>query len=196
MKRMFDVVVAAVALVLLSPVLVIVAIAVRATSRGPALYRADRVGMGGRPFVLYKFRSMTVGSRGAAITRAGDDRVTRLGRWLRRIKLDELPQLLNVLKGDMSLVGPRPEDPRFVALYTEEQREVLTVRPGMTSPTAVAYRHEEAMLEQVEEVERFYADQVLPAKLAMDLEYVRASSLGSDIVILFRTLRSILSRSS
>src|SRR5438552_2122313 len=144
LKHTFDVAVALIALVLLAPVFMLLGLLVKLGSQGPILYRATRVGWHARPFVLYKFRTMVDGADqlGAGITAQGDMRVTPIGRWLRRTKLDELPQLLNVLKGDMSLVGPRPEDPRYVALYTPEQRRVLSVRPGMTSLASIRYRHE------------------------------------------------------
>ncbi|MFZ1405869.1 MAG: sugar transferase [Anaerolineae bacterium] len=165
-----SVVAAAVGLMLLSPLFCWIALWIKLTSPGPVFYRAVRVGQDGRPFRLYKFRSMIVGTdrQGPGITATGDPRITRVGRFLRRAKLDELPQLINVLLGDMSLVGPRPEDPRYVAFYTPEQRRVLSVRPGITSPASLAYRHEEQLLAG-EDWETHYRTRVLPDKLALDL---------------------------
>lgn len=189
LKRAFDLLASATGLIILSPLLVGIALAVRLTSHGPALYRAQRVGRHGKEFTLYKFRSMVADAdrHGPGITAANDDRVTGVGRFLRRTKLDELPQLLNVLRGDMSLVGPRPEDPRYVALYTPEQRRILKQRPGITSMASLTYRHEEQMLAG-DDWERVYVEQVLPAKLAIDLDYAQRAKLWRDIALIFRTV--------
>jgi lipopolysaccharide/colanic/teichoic acid biosynthesis glycosyltransferase len=191
-KRGFDVLAAGLGLIVLSPLLVMIALAVRLDSPGPALHRAQRVGRYGRLFRLYKFRSMVVDAdrQGPGITSAEDDRITRVGRIVRRTKLDELPQLLNVLRGEMSLVGPRPEDPRYVAMYTPEQRAVLEVRPGITSPASLAYRYEEAALVG-EDWEQTYIKEVMPAKLAIDLAYVRQPGFWRDMVILARTFLAL-----
>ena len=141
-RRVAGVALCLLALLLLLPVMLAAALAVLLTDGRPVLYRAERVGRDGRPFHLLKFRTMTAGAAGPAVTGSADPRITQVGRLLRRTKLDELPQLVNVLRGEMNLVGPRPEDPRFVALYSSQQREVLSVRPGITSPAAVRYRHE------------------------------------------------------
>lgn len=188
LKRLFDVLVSAVALLLLSPVFLVVAIAIKISSPGPVFYRAVRVGQHGVPFKLYKFRSMVVNADkiGAGITTAHDPRITPIGRFLRRTKLDELPQLINVLRGEMSLVGPRPEDPRYVALYTEEQRRVLRVRPGMTSLASVRYRHEQALLSGAD-WETQYIQRIMPDKLAIDLEYLERATLLSDLGVLWQT---------
>jgi lipopolysaccharide/colanic/teichoic acid biosynthesis glycosyltransferase len=180
-------------LVALSPLLVIVAVLVKRSSPGPVLHRAQRVGRQGRLFTLYKFRSMVVNADrlGAGITACDDARITPIGRRLRRTKLDELPQLINVLKGDMSLVGPRPEDPRYVALYTAEHRRVLNVRPGITSWASIHYRHEERLL-SAEHVDVVYRTQVMPQKLALDLEYLERQSLLLDVSIIMRTLLAVL----
>ncbi len=191
-KRAFDVLASAAGLVILSPLLLVLAVAVKLESPGPVFYRATRIGRGGVPFRLFKFRSMIAGAdrQGPGITTAGDSRVTGVGRVLRRTKLDELPQLFNVLKGDMSVVGPRPEDPRYVALYTPEQQEVLSVRPGITSPASVRYRHEEAVLTGPD-WETIYIQQVMPEKLSIDLEYARHASLRRDIGILAQTFLAL-----
>ena len=188
-KRLFDFVATVVGLVILSPVFVVIALLIRVTSPGPVLHRARRVGLNGTPFTLYKFRTMVVGAAkmGAGITAHDDPRITRAGRLLRRTKLDELPQLVNVLKGEMSLVGPRPEDPRYVACYTLEQRRVLAVRPGITSWASIQYRHEEDLL-GTSTVDDVYRRVIMPEKLALDLQYIDRQSLGLDVQILLRTL--------
>jgi lipopolysaccharide/colanic/teichoic acid biosynthesis glycosyltransferase len=192
LKRLFDMAASLVGVVLLSPLLAVIAIAVKAQDGGPVFYRATRIGKHGRPFRLYKFRTMITGADkiGPGITAGGDARVTRAGRWLRRTKLDELPQLINVLSGDMSLVGPRPEDPRYVALYTPEQRKVLQVRPGITSAASLAYRREEQMLAGVD-WEATYLNQVMPAKLEIDLNYLANRSSWSDLVLIIQTVTAL-----
>jgi lipopolysaccharide/colanic/teichoic acid biosynthesis glycosyltransferase len=189
LKRTMDVVFSAVGLVLLSPFLLLIALVIKRTSPGPVLYRATRVGRYGEPFTLYKFRSMVVDAdqMGPGVTGAQDPRITPIGRFLRRTKLDEFPQLLNVIRGEMSLVGPRPEDSRYVALYTADQRKVLNVRPGITSLASVAYRNEEAQLDS-EDWEHDYITAIMPAKLAIDLDYSANPTVWQDLVILFKTL--------
>lgn len=192
LKRSFDVVASGLGLVLLSPLFVLVGGAIKWQDRGDVFYRARRVGRGGREFPLFKFRTMVADADkvGAAITSRGDARVTPVGRFLRRTKLDELPQLINVLRGDMSLVGPRPEDPRYVALYTPEQREVLSVRPGITSAASLTYRHEEQLLAGPD-WEEVYRERVMPDKLAIDLAYLRRRSFWSDLGLIVRTVRAM-----
>ena len=187
-----DVAAAAAGLVVLAPLMLAIALAIRLRDGGPALYRAWRVGKGGRPFLLYKFRTMVVdaGKQGPGITRAGDPRITTIGRHLRRTKLDELPQLINVLRGDMSLVGPRPEDPRYVARYTAQEREVLRSRPGITGPASLAYRHEEALLSD-DGWETRYLAEVLPAKLALDRDYLGRRTVWSDARLVLLTVASL-----
>jgi lipopolysaccharide/colanic/teichoic acid biosynthesis glycosyltransferase len=188
LKRALDLVMALVGLVLLAPVLAVIAVLVKRDSPGPVLYAGERIGRGGRPFKMVKFRSMVVDAdqQGPAITHDDDSRVTRVGTWLRRTKLDELPQLWNVLRGEMSLVGPRPEAPRYVALYTPEQRQVLRVRPGITGLTQLAYRKEEEQLSPAT-WEEDYVHVLMPRKLALDQEYVRRQSPALDLQILART---------
>jgi len=191
-QRLFDIIAASAGLLLLSPLLLVVALWVKFDSPGPVFYRALRIGRGGTPFRLFKFRSMVVDAdrRGPGITTAGDARVTKSGRWLRRTKVDELPQLLNVLRGEMSLVGPRPEDPRYVALYTPEQRQILAYRPGVTSAASLAYRHEETLLAGPD-WETIYLQEVMPAKLTVDLAYMAQRSLRTDIQLVLRTVMSM-----
>lgn len=192
MKRALDVALATVGLVVTSPIVLVAAIAVKLDSPGPALYNGVRVGRDGRTFQIHKLRTMRV-SAGPSVTAGDDLRITRTGRFLRRTKLDELPQLFNVLKGDMSLVGPRPEDPKYVAMYTPEQRRVLAVRPGITGPAVLAYINEEELL-RGEDVESAYVTRVMPAKLELDLKYVADASLGGDLRILGRTVARVLGR--
>ncbi len=192
MKRVFDVSVSLLGLIILAPVFIIIGVWIKAASPGPVFYRARRVGRHGRLFNLYKFRSMVVDADrlGAGITAGDDPRIMRAGRFLRRSKLDELPQLINVVKGDMSLVGPRPEDPRYVESYTPEQRRVLTVRPGITSWASVQYRHEEQLL-AASTVDDVYRREIMPQKLALDLDYVSRRSFWLDVRILLQTACAI-----
>jgi lipopolysaccharide/colanic/teichoic acid biosynthesis glycosyltransferase len=192
-KRCLDVVCAAIGVIVLSPLLAACAVLVRLTSRGSIFYRQIRVGRGGVPFSMLKFRSMRMsGEPGRQITVSGDHRVTAAGRFLRATKLDELPQLWNVLAGDMSLVGPRPEVPAYVAVYTAEQLRVLEVRPGITDPASIAYRNEEAVLAGSDDPERFYREVVMPHKLALNLQYLRSVSLRNDLRLLLSTFLAIV----
>jgi lipopolysaccharide/colanic/teichoic acid biosynthesis glycosyltransferase len=191
-KRVFDIAASVVGLVITAPVTAVIAIGVRATSSGSAIYRASRVGLNGKPFTLYKFRSMrtTGAGEGTRITAAGDSRITGIGRLLRATKLDELPQLVNVLRGDMSIVGPRPEDPTYVSEYTEAQKQILNWRPGLTSPASIEYRHEEDLLSEASDLESAYAT-IMDAKIRLDLAYFSSSSMRSDLGVIFRTVRSL-----
>jgi lipopolysaccharide/colanic/teichoic acid biosynthesis glycosyltransferase len=192
MKRLFDLVVAACALALLSPLLALAALAVWLSSPGPVVYRGVRVGRGGSEFSILKFRSMRVDPLASRdITVHEDPRVTSTGRLLRATKVDELPQLWNVIRGEMSLVGPRPESPRYVAQYTSEQREALCARPGITGLTQIYFRHEERLL-RGQQVERYYETVLLPVKLAIDIYYVRHQSLWLDLKILALTLVALI----
>ena len=195
MKRAIDLTLAIPGLILVSPLIAAGVVAVKLESRGPSFYRGLRVGRDGRQFRIVKLRSMSSGADqvGPAVTSAGDPRITRVGRLLRRTKLDELPQLWNVIRGDMSLVGPRPEHPDFVRLYTPEQRRVLSVRPGITSKTSLTFHDEERILaEQGGHSAYIYA--LMPQKLALDLEYVEHHSVGGDFRILGQTFLFALSR--
>jgi len=190
MKRSFDIVVASVALVVMTPLLVVIAIAIKLDSRGPVIFRQRRIGLGGRPFSIYKFRTM-VAKRDrdqVNVSAAGDVRVTRVGRVLRNTFLDEVPQLFNVLRGDMSLVGPRPETPEHVALYTEEELVVLSVRPGMAGPSALAYHDEEEILAGHDDPHTYYVNHLMRERVRLDLGYLELASLRYDIAMLFRTI--------
>ena len=189
-KRSFDIVFAVVFLVLLSPLLLLFALAVALTSPGGAFFRQVRVGRHGREFRLLKFRSMRPGSEAQGQLTIGgrDPRITGVGYLLRKTKLDELPQLWNVLVGDMSVVGPRPEVPKYVALYNEEQRAVLSVRPGITGMASIDYIDENELLAKATDPERAYIEEVMPAKLALDLRYVREQSFALDLRIILATV--------
>lgn len=193
-KRLFDVVFSALALVLLAPVLVAVAAWVRLDSPGSVLFRQTRVGRAGQPFLIYKFRTMRSGAdaAGPAITVGADARITRAGHWLRRTKLDELPQFLNVLVGHMSIVGPRPELPRYVALYPAELRDaVLSVRPGITDLASIEFRDESTLLAQSGDPERMYVEKILPAKLRYAADYAAAHTFRGDLAIIARTAAAV-----
>jgi lipopolysaccharide/colanic/teichoic acid biosynthesis glycosyltransferase len=193
-KRALDIVIAVPALILALPVIGVAAIGIRRSGGGgPIFYRAVRVGEGGVPYTTLKLRTMRAGrgAEGAAITAADDARVTRLGRTLRATKVDELPQLWNVIKGQMSLVGPRPEDPRFVDWTQPLHATVFTARPGITGPAQIAYRHEESLLAG-DDVERTYVERILPKKLELDAAYLQDRSITGDLVILAQTIRAVL----
>lgn len=195
MKRVFDALFSATALVLLTPLLLVIAAVVAAESSGGAFYHQDRIGRHGVPFRLHKFRSMQVHREGAQVTLGtSDPRITSVGRVLRNYKLDELPQLWNVVKGDMSLVGPRPEVAKYVALYTDEMREVLTVRPGLTDPASIAGFDEGERLEAAADPERHYREIIMPEKVQQQLAYVRSATFGSDIRVIARTFFRIFKR--
>lgn len=189
-KRAFDLVASGAALVVLSPVLFVIGAAVKLTSKGPVLFRHERIGVGHRPFDVLKFRTMTHGAAGAAITAAGDARITKVGAVLRQYKLDELPQLLNVLRGEMSIVGPRPEVARYVEL-DDRYDTVLQVRPGLTDPASLEYRHEQELLGAQSNPEQFYVDELLPEKVRLSVEYVNEQSIRGDINLILETLKAL-----
>ena len=193
-KRIFDIVSSSVVLVVLSPVFAAIAVWIKLDSPGPVFYRQVRVGRGNRDFYLYKFRSMRVGAdRQGLITVGGNDpRGTRSGHFIRKYKLDEFPQLINVIKGDMSIVGPRPEVRKYVEMYTPEQMKVLCVRPGLTDPASIRYRNENELLATVEDPERYYREVIMPDKLRLSLEYVHRASFWMDIKFIFGTLGEIV----
>ena len=189
-KRGLDIVLSLAVLPVVVPVLALAALWIKLDSPGPVLYRQERVGRHGRLFRIHKLRTMRVhGDRGPPLTQAGDARITRAGRWLRRRRVDELPQLWDVLKGDMSLVGPRPEVPRYMACYPEEaRRRILSVRPGITERAALELRDEDRLLANAADPERVYIEQILPLKQRYALDYVAHHSLWSDLRILWATL--------
>lgn len=194
MKRLFDIVCASAGLLALAPVLAACVIAVRLSSRGPILFRQRRVGLNGSLFEILKFRTMRIEEVESQrlITVGQDPRITRAGHFLRKWKLDELPQLWNVVIGDMSLVGPRPEVSRYVDIYPASARDlILSVRPGITDPCSLKLRDESAMLAQADDPERFYVETLLPEKLRISGDYVRNQTLLSDVGIIFQTIGSL-----
>ena len=196
-KRLFDLIGATLALLLLAPLLAAVAVAIRVDSPGPVFFRQERVGRGGVLFRIHKFRTMRVDAPalGLQVTVGRDARITRVGHWLRHHRIDELPQFIDVLLGRMSLVGPRPEVPRYVALYPASLKVlVLAVRPGITDPASLANLDEPALLAAASDPEREYIDHVLPRKLALQAEYAANATLWSDLLVLGRTLRILLLR--
>lgn len=192
LKRAFDIICSLLGLLVLSPVLLVCAVLVAATSPGGAIFRQERIGRDGKPFDICKFRSMRRDNAGLKISTSSDSRITPVGRVLRKTKLDELPQLWNVLKGDMSFVGPRPEVEEYVRLYDEEQRQVLLVRPGITGLASIRYRNENDLLSESDDPNRTYIEQIMPAKLALDLEYIPRASVGYDIKLIFETLLTVV----
>lgn len=193
-KRLFDLLLAAAGLLLLWPLLLAIAVWIRLDSPGPALFRQQRVGRYGQLFRIHKFRTMRIAQPAGApqLTVGTDPRITRAGRWLRCSKLDELPQLLDVLAGSMSLVGPRPEVPRYVAMYPPALRDkVLSVRPGITDPASIEYRDESALLAGAADPEQVYVEHVMPAKLRHAVRYVETMSLATDLRLIGATVRSL-----
>lgn len=194
MIRFFDVLLSGIGLILLSPLLLVIYIIIRLSSKGPGFYSQKRIGKDGVPFRLYKFRSMRIGSdKGHLITVGGrDSRITKTGYYIRKYKLDELPQLWNVFIGEMSLVGPRPEVERYVRLYTAEQRVVLSVRPGITDYASIAFSDENLILGQSKNPEKLYIEQIMPKKIEYNLQYINNRTLVEYFKIIFKTFWKIL----
>ena len=197
MKRLFDFVISLSGLILLSPLLIIVGLFIKIESKGPVFYRGVRIGRCGKPFKIFKFRSMIQDAEkiGASSTGLSDMRVTRCGRFIRKLKFDELPQLINVLIGDMSLVGPRPEVQKFVDLYTEEEKAILTVRPGITDWSSIQFHNEGEIIEAsgTQDADEAYARLIRPEKLRLQLKYVKEWNLWIDVKIIIATLLTIVS---
>ena len=195
-KRTFDLVFAIIALLLLSPLFFLGSLLAKWQSKGPVFYKATRVGKHETLFEMYKFRTMVVNADtiGGSLTTYRDTRITPIGRFLRWTKLDELPNLINVIKGEMSLIGPRPEAPDYVKHYTEIQKQVLQVKPGMTGPSQLANRDEEEKLKGQQDAEHYYITELMPKKLALDLHYVATQSIASDIGWLLKTLWVVIVR--
>ena len=194
-KRIFDIVCSLLGILLLSPVFIVLALLVGLTSRGGIFYLQQRVGKGGRDFSLFKFRTMYTGAdkKGLLTVGARDSRITPVGYFLRKYKLDELPQLFNVLFGSMSLVGPRPEVRKYVDLYTREQQEVLQVKPGITDYASIEYVNENEVLARSAEPERTYIEEIMPHKLQLNRKYIRDQGIVTDLRIIFRTVKKIFS---
>jgi lipopolysaccharide/colanic/teichoic acid biosynthesis glycosyltransferase len=193
MKRAFDLLVSLTLLVLLAPLLVGIAAAILLRDGRPVIFRQTRVGQHGRPFQIWKFRTMVNGAQrmGGSLTVGVDPRITPLGHWLRRHRLDELPQLVNVLRGEMSLVGPRPETPDFVAEYMAEQSRVLELKPGVTDVASIAYRNEAELLATAADAQGLYRQEIAPAKIRLSLDYARRASVLTDLGVMFRTVRCL-----
>ena len=194
MKRLFDIVASGLGLIVLSPLFLILAIWIKLDSKGPVFYRQVRVGKDNKDFRIFKFRSMRVGSdKGSLVTIGGrDPRVTRSGYWIRKFKLDELPQLINVFIGDMSLVGPRPEVRHYVDYWTPRQMHVLDVRPGITDPASIKFRNENELMEQADDPEKYYIEVIMQEKIKLYLEYVENHSFWGDIGLIFKTFWTIV----
>lgn len=189
-KRIFDIICSGLGLIVLSPFLIFIAIRIKMESDGPVLFKQIRVGEKGREFKILKFRTMVVDAEklGRQITVGNDSRITKVGGFLRKYKIDELPQLINVFKGDMSLVGPRPEVPRYVNMYTQEQRKVLNVKPGITDLASIRYRDENELLGKAENPDEFYINTIMPDKLALNMEYINKSNVFLDVYIILKTI--------
>jgi lipopolysaccharide/colanic/teichoic acid biosynthesis glycosyltransferase len=192
-KRLFDFTGSLCGLIVLFPVFVVIGALIKLEDGGPVFFRQRRVGLNGAEFMIWKFRSMVVNAEqmGKQLTVGRDSRVTRLGAWLRRLKLDEFPQLINVLVGEMSLVGPRPEVPKYVALYSLEQREVLKLKPGMTDLASIKYRNESDLLARASDAEQVYIHEIMPEKIRINLDYAQRSSVIEDLRVIFLTLQRV-----
>lgn len=195
MKRLFDIVASGIGLIVLSPLFVFLAIWIKLDSKGPVFYRQVRVGYKNKDFRIFKFRSMRVGAdKGSLVTIGGHDpRVTRSGYFIRKFKFDELPQLINVFLGDMSLVGPRPEVRHYVDYWTPEQLHVLDVRPGITDPASIKFRNENELMEKAEDPEKYYIEVIMQEKIKLYLEYVKKHSFWYDLGLIFKTFKVIVS---
>ena len=194
MIRLFDIFFSALGLIILFPFFVVFYLLIRIESKGGAFYIQERIGKNGKPFGLYKFRTMRVGSDTEGLLTVGerDSRITRIGYILRKTKIDELPQLLNVLKGDMSLVGPRPEVRKYTDLYTDEQRKVLSVRPGITDYASIEYVNENELLSKADDPERMYIEEVMPDKIKLNMKYLKHYTVGEYFRIIFLTFKSLV----
>lgn len=193
-KRCFDIFFSLLGIIFLLLLFFFVAIAIKCSSKGPVLFKQERVGKNGKTFKIWKFRSMVVDAeaKGRQITTDGDNRITKVGKFIRKTKIDELPQLFNVLSGKMSFVGPRPEVPRYVALYTEEQRKVLSVKPGITDLASIEYRNENDLLKEAEDPDKKYIEEIMPAKLELNLKYIEKAGFFYDIGLIFKTVFKVI----
>ncbi|MDM9381284.1 sugar transferase [Chlorogloeopsis sp. ULAP01] len=193
-KRIFDLFFSLIGITILLPLFLMIAISIKLDSPGPVFFRQVRVGRFGCEFKIYKFRTMIIEAEkmGKQITIDNDQRITRIGRFLRKYKLDELPQLLNVIKGEMSLVGPRPEVPKYVYMYTHEQRRVLEVLPGITDLASIKFRNENQLLKHNHNPEDFYIHEIMPQKLKLNIEYIEQMGLSFDLLIICKTLLQVI----
>lgn len=193
-KRIFDIVASLGGLIVLSPILIIVAICIKLDSKGPVFFKQKRVGKNKKIFEIYKFRTMVTDAEklGKQITVGNDSRITRVGKFIRKCKLDEFPQLINVVKGEMSLVGPRPEVPRYVELYDEYQEQILLVQPGITDYASIAFRNENEILGNSHNPEEIYIEEIMPTKIELNMKYIRNISIVEDIKLIVNTILAIL----
>ena len=193
-KRCFDIFFSLLGISLLLWLFLIIAIAIKCSSKGPVLFKQERVGKYGKTFKIWKFRSMIVNAeaKGMQITTDGDNRITKVGKFIRKTKIDELPQLFNVLSGKMSFVGPRPEVPKYVAMYDDEQLKVLSVKPGITDLASIEFRNENDLLDGDEDPERKYIEEIMPAKLALNLKYIEKAGFFYDIGLIFKTIGKVI----
>lgn len=193
-KRVFDIIASFCGLIILSPMLLIVSLAIKVDSKGPVFFKQKRVGKNNKIFEIYKFRTMVTDAEklGKQITVGNDSRITRVGKFIRKCKLDEFPQLINVLKGEMSLVGPRPEVPRYVDLYDEYQSQILLVQPGITDYASIEYRDENEILGKSENPEKTYIEEIMPIKIELNMKYIRNISLFEDIKLVINTILAIV----
>ncbi|MEX6493822.1 sugar transferase [Fusobacterium animalis] len=192
-KRIFDIMISFVGLVILFPFILIIALLIKIDSKGPVFFKQIRVTKNGKEFKIFKYRTMRVGSdKYSQITVGKDDRITKIGSFLRKYKLDEIPQLINVLIGDMSLVGPRPEVPKYVALYTDEQKEILKVRAGITDYASIEFSNENDLLASEEDPEKVYIEKIMPKKIELNKKYLSEVSILTDIKIILLTIKKIL----
>jgi len=196
LKRCFDLALTIPGLLLLLPVLLLVMVLIWLDDHGPIFFRQERIGYKGKTFRMWKFRTMVVNAEalGKQITVGADPRITRIGHFLRKCKLDEFPQLFNIITGEMSLVGPRPEVPRYVAMYSDTQRHVLDVMPGITDPASIKYRDENDILAATDDPEKVYIEQIMPEKIRINLDYVANASLATDLVVILNTLQKLFRR--
>lgn len=194
LKRLFDIVVSFIGLLILSPIFLIIAIVIKLNSKGPVFFRQVRVGKDGKEFRIFKFRTMVVDAekKGMQITVDGDSRITKPGHFLRKSKMDELPQLINVLIGDMSFVGPRPEVPKYVAMYDENQISILKIRPGITDIASIEYRDENSLLGKSEDPEETYINEIMPRKIELNVKYIKKMSVIYDIGLIFKTIYKVI----
>ena len=192
-KRLFDIFFSVIGLFIFSPLFLILAIIIKFDSKGPVFYRQTRVGIGNSDFLLYKFRSMRINSDKDGLLTVGgkDPRITKSGYFIRKYKLDELPQLINVIKGEMSFVGPRPEVRKYVNLYNDAQMKVLSIRPGITDIASIEYRNENELLSNSENPEKYYVESILPDKLRINLEYINDNSVFKDFKIILKTIKAV-----
>ncbi len=193
-KRIFDIIVSLIGLIALLPFFLIIAFAIKVDSTGPIFFKQVRISKNGKEFEIYKFRTMIqdAESKGMQITVEKDSRITKVGKFLRKSKIDELPQLINVLKGDMSFVGPRPEVPKYVALYDKDQRNILKVRPGITDIASIEYRDESSILAKSMDPEKTYIEEIMPKKIELNLIYIRNISVLYDVVLICKTIVKVI----